>query len=230
MSVRRLLVAALLLAAPGMLGAQDRAVEARLAGRLDESARREVLAIVDSARRESLPVDPLVARALEGASKGASEERIVAAVRRLRDALADARRALGPEARPEEIAAGASAIQARVPVGVLATLRRERSDAPMTVPISVLADLIARGVPVDTATSAVLALARADDATLVAFRRDVERDIAVGAMPAAAASIRAASFANEATRAITLTGPSTSDLNSGNASPLRPAVPRPRKP
>ncbi len=55
------------------------------------------------------------------------------------------------------------------------------------VPLAVLADLVASGVPVDSAAAAVLALAgRARDADLIEFRRAVERDIALGAPPAAA--------------------------------------------
>lgn len=225
---RRLPLVAAALLVPALLGAQggERTPDERLQGRLSDPARRQVLAIVDSARGERLPADELVTRALEGASKRAPDDRIVAAVRRLRAALAESRRALGQQASGEEVAAGASAIQARVPTGVLASLRRERAGSPMTVPISVLTDLIARGVPVDTAAGAVLALVRADDATLVAFRRDVERDIAVGAMPAAAAAIRAASFMNEADAPRTVSG-----FTPGNAvTPIRSAAPAPRKP
>jgi hypothetical protein len=58
----------------------------------------------------------------------------------------------------------------------------------------VLADLVASGVPVDSAAAAVLALAaRARDADLVEFRRAVERNIALGAPPAAATAAMAAS-------------------------------------
>jgi 2-methylcitrate dehydratase PrpD len=49
---------------------------------------------------------------------------------------------------------------------------------------------VASGVPVEDATVAVLALAPGDDAGLVEFRRSVERDIALGAPPAAAAAVR----------------------------------------
>jgi hypothetical protein len=57
--------------------------------------------------------------------------------------------------------------------------------------LSVLADLVASGVPADSAAAAVLALApKARDADLVEFRRAVERDIALGAPPGAATSVR----------------------------------------
>ena len=69
----------------------------------------------------------------------------------------------------------------------------------MTMALAVLTDLVARGVPIDTATTAVLTLAAtARDEDLVDFRRAVERDIAIGAPPAAAASIRVNAAAREA--------------------------------
>ena len=61
------------------------------------------------------------------------------------------------------------------------------SCAGRVVPLAVLADLVASGVPVDSAAAAVLALAAsARDADLIDLRRAVERDIALGAAPTAA--------------------------------------------
>src|SRR5439155_11900039 len=73
---------------------------------------------------------------------------------------------------------------------ILAHLRDLRRP-PLTMALSVLADLVASGVPADSAAAAVLALApHARDADLVEFRRAVERDIALGAPPGAATSTR----------------------------------------
>jgi hypothetical protein len=59
--------------------------------------------------------------------------------------------------------------------------------------LAVLADLVASGVPADSAAAAVFVLApTARDAELAEFRRAVERDIALGAPPAAATSVRSA--------------------------------------
>lgn len=185
-------LATLLVAAPAaMAGAQERTPETRLASRLAEPVRAQVLAQVDSARLDGLPYDKIVDRALEGAAKRASGTQIVSTVRQLRLALGEARVALGRGASAVEVEAGASALQARVSPRVLADLRRARPDGSLTVPLAVLTDLVAYGVPVDTAARSVLALARVRDATLMAFQRDVERDISVGAVPAAAASLRA---------------------------------------
>jgi len=63
------------------------------------------------------------------------------------------------------------------------------------VALAVLSDLIARGVPGDTATTVISALtgAGAADAELLRFQQGVERDIAQGATPSAALGVRAQS-------------------------------------
>jgi hypothetical protein len=116
---------------------------------------------------------------------------IVAVVRRLAVDLGRAREALGSTASPAELSAGAAALRAGASQTTLAELRHARRE-PLIVPLAVLADLVASGVPVDSAAAAVLALSRqARDAELVEFRRAVERDIALGAPPAAATAAAA---------------------------------------
>jgi hypothetical protein len=167
------------------------AQELRLEGRVPESARIEVDAILDSARAHGLPTEPLVDRALEGASKGAPGDLIVAAVRRLAGDLSSALDAFGPESSDPEIVAGASALRAGAQPEDLEDLRLLRTDQSLTIAAAVLADLVAAGVPADTAAVAVVALATAaDDVEYIAFRRNVERDIALGASPVAALGVR----------------------------------------
>lgn len=171
------------------LASAAHAQDPRLARRLDATAQAGVATILDSARAAGLPLEPLVDRALEGASKGASGQRIVAAVRKLALDLEAARQALrgGDTA---ELEAGASALRAGVTADALTRLRESRPRQPLTVPLAVLADLVARGVPADTAATYVLTIAAASDAQLVAFQRNVERDIALGAPPLTAAAVR----------------------------------------
>ena len=158
--------------------------------RLDPDTRAQVTTVLDSARRVGLPTEPLIQRALEGATKAAPGARIVAAVRRLSADLGVARTALGSEASAPELEAGVAALRAGANPQVLANLRSVRRH-PLTMALSVLADLVASGVPLDSAAAAVLALApKARDADLVEFRRAVERDIALGAPPGAATSVR----------------------------------------
>lgn len=211
---RTIHVTTALLAAVTVMASAAKAQEPRLAGRVPEPARQIVDALLDSVRAQGLPTEPLVDRALEGASKGASGELIVRAVRRLAGELHAARTAMGSDAAAEELVAGASALRAGAAPDALAQLRRSRPGQSLTVAASVLADLVAVGVPVDTAVSAVLTLASAvGDADYIAFRRNVERDVALGASPVAALGVR-------------LDAAAEADFNTGTG---RPAA-TPRKP
>jgi hypothetical protein len=177
----------LALAMPPMARGQ----EPRLAGRVPEPARAQVDAILAAARARGLPIEPLVDRALEGAAKGAPPATIVAAVTRLRDEFVVVRGAFGDAASTAELTAGASALRAGATAPALARLRRLRPGQPLTVAAAVMADLVAAGVPADTAAGAVLVLAQnANDADYLAFRRNVQRDIELGASPAAALAVR----------------------------------------
>jgi hypothetical protein len=179
-----MIVAALVLMVQAVQGGDPRLA------RLDAETRTAVSAIVDSARATELPSEPLVQRALEGVTKGANGPRIVSAVRRLAGDLGTARTVLGSRAAASELEAGVAAMRAGASTQVLANLRSTRRGS-LTMALSVLADLVASGVPADSAAAAVLALApNARDADLVDFRKAVERDIALGAPPAAAASVR----------------------------------------
>src|SRR5213078_2130669 len=89
-----------------------------------------------------------------------------------------------------ELEAGVAALRAGATLQLLAHLRDVRKP-PLTMALSVLADLVAGGVPSDSAAAAILVLApNARDADLVDFRRAVERDIALGAPPGTATSVR----------------------------------------
>lgn len=171
-------------------------LRARLDSRLDARTRVAVERIIDSSRAVGVPAEPLIDKALEGASKRAPSEAIVRAVRGLAVDLATARQWLGPQSLGEELTAGASALRAGVDIDALRRLRHDRPGQPLVIALSVLTDLIASGVPADNATRSVLALTNkgAEDEQLVAFRRDVERDIGVGAPPSIAVTLRTADF------------------------------------
>ncbi|MDH5805953.1 MAG: hypothetical protein OEZ54_12305 [Gemmatimonadota bacterium] len=166
------------------------AQENRLEGRLSDATRLEIDAVLDSVRTAGLPVEPLIDRALEGAAKRAPEDLIVRAVRRLWGELDTAKQAFGEAASTAELTAGAAAIRAGATQEDLAQLRALRPEQSVTMAAAVLADLVAVGVPADTAIVAVLALAPAvSDSDYLAFRRNVEQDISLGASPSAALDV-----------------------------------------
>ncbi|HEY7611938.1 MAG TPA: hypothetical protein VH764_03000 [Gemmatimonadales bacterium] len=172
MSLLRPLSFALLLGLPATARAQD----ARLTERLDDATAARVQQVVDSASRAGLPGEPLVQKALEGGTLGASGDRIVTAVQALHGQLRRAREALGRDASDAELTAAAGALRAGLEPGALRRLQSLRAGRPLVVPIAVLTDLVAEGVPPADATRSVLDLARdgKSDDEFVALRRQVQ--------------------------------------------------------
>lgn len=166
-------VLVLLLATPS-LSAQER----RLAGRLDSATAAAVQHLVDSAAAARLPTEPLIQKALEGSTLGADGPRIRHAVEALFLQLARARDALGRDATEAELTAGAGALRAGLAPGALQRLQALRSGRSLVVPIAVLTDLVAEGMPPNDATQSVLDLARdgRPDDDFLALRRRVQME------------------------------------------------------
>jgi len=176
---------------PVRLAAQD-APASRLTGRLDEETQAMVLRTVDSARTRGLPVEPIVDKALEGATKRATSVRIQAAVSSLLHRLEVAREALAPSPGPRDITAGADALAYGATRDALRTMRAIRPNESIAVPLGVLTQLVASGVPIARATGVVADLLRrgARDEQLIALNDDVRSYVAAGASPEAALDVR----------------------------------------
>ena len=190
MSIHRYLLIATL-AAPATVLAQDGATT-RLNGKLDGETQALVLRTVDSARTRGLPVEPIVDKALEGATKRAAGPRIQAAVSSLLRRLEMAREALAPNPGPRDIAAGADALAYGATRDALVTMRSIRPNESIAVPLGVLTQLVASGVPAVRATRVVADLLRrgARDEQLIALNEDVRSWVAAGASPEAALDVR----------------------------------------
>lgn len=157
--MRRVLFAAFLLPlTAATLAAQ---ASSPLRQRLDPQTFAAVRAIMDSARADSVPTGPLADKALEGTAKHVPAARILAAVRQLRSELADARGLLragapGAPLGTEEIVAAADARRRGVPAVDVTQLRHDVPTATsLVVPLTVLGDLIQRGVPAVQARGAI---------------------------------------------------------------------------
>jgi hypothetical protein len=172
----------------GMASAMDR----RLSERLDYATAEAVWRLVTSVRASGIPTEPLIATALEGASKRARSDRILSAVRSHAAALTTAQLALGRESTHAEVVAGAGALMSGVPPDTLARLRALRPKTSLVVTLVVLADLVTRQVPVGTASMAVIQASRigARDTDLLRLRTRVEGDIRNGVSPATATLAR----------------------------------------
>jgi hypothetical protein len=176
-----------LLLAPGRASG-DESEEARLRARLKPEVATPVIEVVRSAAAQGLPTAPLVARALEGASRQADDAAILDAVRRHAAGLVAARRAMGPTARAAELDAGAGALMAGVPEDSLASLKRARPAGSLVIPLVVLSDFVARGIPAASASNTVLAATRAGaaDAALLRMRERIHERILRGEAPTGA--------------------------------------------
>jgi len=180
-----------------LVGSAFRSTEAqdpRLSNRLDAPTRRALFAIVDSARAQGIPVEPLMEKVYQGLAMGADGSRIVVAVRSLTLEMGNAHRVLGAVATTDELKAAASAVHAGVPAVELGKMKKQSGlRRSLTLPFTVLADIVSRGVPVAAATNAIKSLvgAGAKDKDISDFQRNVSVDIEKGAQPAAAAETRA---------------------------------------
>jgi hypothetical protein len=180
-----------------LVGSAFRSTEAqdpRLSNRLDAPTRKALSAIVDSARAQGIPVEPLMEKVYQGLAMGADGTRIVVAVRSLTFEMGNAHRVLGAVATTDELKAAASAVHAGVPAVELGKMKKQSGlRRSLTLPFTVLADIVSRGVPVAAATNAIKSLvgAGAKDKDISDFQRNVSVDIEKGAPPAAAAETRA---------------------------------------
>lgn len=169
----------LAVACSARLEAQD----ARLRSRLDAVTVRAVEQLTDSARRIGLPTEPLIQKALEGQTKGATGDRITAAVAALLGDLARARRGLGASASAEELQAGVLWLRSGGGEGHLAQVHRSAGGRGVAVPIAVAAELLGKGWPPDEATDALgrLFSARLSDAGFLSLRDQVAAAVREGA-------------------------------------------------
>jgi hypothetical protein len=167
----------LLFLLPALLAARLAAQDPRLVARLGPGPRSAVERLVARADSSGLPAEPLIKKALEGVSKGADSARIVSAVQDLLTNLTRAREVFGAEAQEPELVAGAAALRAGASASNLARLSALRHGSGLTVPVSVLADLLASGLPRDQAWKSVYDMANqgANDAAFLALRDRLTR-------------------------------------------------------
>ncbi len=183
------------------LAAHAAAQDNRLTRRLGPATAAAVAALVDSAQHHGLPGEPLVQKALEGASKDAQGEAILAAVRALAQRLTEARSGLGT-ATTGELVAGAGALDAGARVTDLQRLRWQGAQANLTNAFLGLTFLLQRGVAPEHATTIVVSMleARLSGADFTTLQRLVDQDIRAGAPPAEAARVRSRALIQHGSR------------------------------
>ena len=158
----------------------------------DVPARVAVREILDGAPARGIPVEPLLTKVREGIAKRSNPDRIRDAVQTLSRRLEQAHGALDPVYSVAELSAGASAIQIGVPVRTLQELRFLSPATPLTVPLGVLTEMIADGVPARPAAEKVKQLVGrgATSKHLIAMGAEVRADVASGMAPGTALELR----------------------------------------
>jgi hypothetical protein len=164
----------------------------------DAAARTALRTLIADAAAKGLPTAPLVTKVREGLAKRATPDRIRSATSLLVDRLTVAADALAPSRAPDELTAGADALQAGIPAGTLREMRRMWPGKPLTVPLGVLSEMVANGVSQTVATRRVreLLVKGASTAQLAALGTNVESDIAAGLAPDAAMELRSKGVLN----------------------------------
>jgi hypothetical protein len=137
------------------------------ATRFDSLTALSLRSLLEIAVENNLSTKPLINLALQGAARKASGPRILQIVREHSAAMMQAREALGPTSTVDEIDAGAAALRANVDARALTAIRETRANGTAVVPLTVLTDIVIRGVPQVAARNAVTTIARmpaSDDA------------------------------------------------------------------
>lgn len=189
MTIRRFFLISLVPCAASAVHAQA----ARLDATADAGVRRAVEREVVTARSIGLPEGLLIAKANEGIAKRATPKRITDAVAALGKRLQVARNQLAPNPSEDEIAAGADALYVGVPAPILKKMRAAWPNRSLALPLGVLTELVAKGLPADRAARTVTDLMTrgASNVQLYTLAQSVQGDVAAGWAPEAALDLRA---------------------------------------
>ncbi len=150
MNVKRSLIPAAVLAAVLAAGSanallgQDRAARIRQVYSPDAAAEIEV--VVETARRNGVPVAPLYDKAIEGAAKNQPMARVMPALRELSGRMQRAQGLLGGTPEVGWVVAGADALRRGVAADALSLIGRD-AGARTPVALVVMGDLAEAGVP-----------------------------------------------------------------------------------
>lgn len=183
----------------------------------DARAREAVEREIAQAGARGLPVRPLIAKAQEGVTKGATGDRIRVAVASQARRLEQARDLLAPSPSEAEIVSGADALAVGVPAPMLRQIRAAYpAGRSVAMPLDVMTELVARQVPAKHALEQITNLMSrgASPAQIASLGASVQADVAAGLTPDAALEVRA--------RGVMSLLPSPAQVLNGAPAPKRP--------
>jgi hypothetical protein len=160
----------------------------------DARARAAVEREIAQAAAQGLPVRPLIAKAMEGVTKRASGDQIRTAVASQARRLGQAQTLLAPSPSDAELLSGADALAVGVPAPMLKQIREAWPEGQsVAMPLDVLTELVARGVPPRRALEQITELMRrgATPTQIALLGASVQADVAAGLTPDAALEVRA---------------------------------------
>jgi hypothetical protein len=176
---------------PADLIAQDAEFESRL----DAATLAAVRPILDAAERDSLPRQALQSKVLEGLAKDVAPEQIGRVVSGLALELRSARSGLRGRLPDQplfdgEVVAVATAARHGIGIDVVQSPWASRTDgASLEVPVTVLGELVRRGVPVDDAANLMTHVVATSVPLPVAAQIPGKFDGAIGSGASAAAAL-----------------------------------------
>lgn len=152
---------------------------------LDSATLAAIAPIVERARAANLPLNLLYTRARQGQVQRLPTAKIEAAVRKFAERLEMAHSALAPNPTAQELTGAVDALQSGVPRETLVEMRRAAKDGSLAVPLAVLTQLVARGVPVEQASVKVVDLLQrgAGAVHFIALDDRVRADVLAGKRP-----------------------------------------------
>jgi len=152
---------------------------------LDSAIDSAIAPIIRETEAARLPTELLYAKAREGQVRRVPVDRIEATVRDLARRIAVAHDALKPNPTTEEVRAATDALKYNVPAATLSEMRRAGGAGSLAVPLGVLTQLIARGVPVEKAAVEVVHLLQkgAVPRNFIALEERVREDVLAGKRP-----------------------------------------------
>ena len=180
-----LALASIALSAPSAARAQRPMYAASASAMPDTTIDAVLVRQIELATARGVPAAPLLAKVREGRLKRAPAARIRLAVAALAARLDTARAALGADATPDDLVAGADALLAGAGAAALRAVRDATASRAVAAPLGALAQLVASGVPTSRAVSMIVELLRRNPtaAQVLAFGNSVEAD-AAGGVPA----------------------------------------------
>lgn len=159
----------------------------------DVKARQAVEREIARAAAKGLPTQPLISKAMEGVTKHATGKQIQSAVESQAKRLEQARTLLAPSPSVAELVSGADALKLGVPPAMLKQIRATWPGRSVVMPLDVLTELVARGIPAKHALEQLVTLmaAGATPAQIAGLGASVQSDVASGLAPDAALEVRA---------------------------------------